>query len=246
MKIIYSIVAPAHNEAPNFPVLIASMDRVMASFQSPYEIIIVNDNSRDSSKDVLENLKKEFPSLAPIHRNSNPGVGNAIRAGLAQAQGEIIITLDSDLSHDPNEIPRLLEGLKTHDMVCGSRYMQGGKADMDLSRIVISGMFNLVFRGLLGLPVRDFTSGFRVYKRSIIETIQLKGEQFGIYIEIPIKANFAGFRITERAITYNKRAHGKTKLSYFKQGPEYLKVAIEALTIKFSNKSLPNALSRQS
>ena len=117
-------------------------------------------------------------------------------------------------------------------MVCGSRYTKGGKANMSSGRVLISGLFNFIFRRLLGIPVRDFTSGFRVYKSGIIRKISLKSKNFGIFIEIPIKAHLAGFKLTEIPITYNKRSHGKSNLNYFKQGPEYLKVALEALKIK--------------
>ena len=235
MSILYSTVTPARNESKNLPRLVASLNAVLGSLQAPYEMIIVNDNSTDDSKAVLEGLRSRFPFLKPIHRASKPGVGNAIREGLENAKGRTIITLDGDLSHDPAEIPLLLEGLDRCDMVCGSRYMSGGKADMGLSRIVISGAFNIIFRKLIGIPVKDFTSGFRVYKRTVIDTITLKGSQFGVYIEIPIKAHLAGFKLTEAPITYHKRKFGTTQLSYLKQGPEYLKVALEALSIKLNS-----------
>jgi dolichol-phosphate mannosyltransferase len=229
----YSVVTPARNEALNLPELVERLDNVLQKLGKAYEIIIVNDNSTDDSTRVLENLKLRFSSLNPLHRTENPGVGMAIRSGLKKAQGQVIITLDGDLSHAPEEIPRLLEGLKNYDMVCGSRYMSGGKADMHISRVIISGVFNIIFRGILGIPVKDFTSGFRTYKRTVVDSITLTGSQFGVYIEIPIKAYLAGFKLTEQPITYHKRKYGTTHLSYLKQGPEYLKVAFEALALKF-------------
>lgn len=232
MKPFYSVVTPARNESPNLPILVKGVDEILKTLGAAYEIIVVNDNSRDDSAQVLEDLTKSFPALRPIHRLSNPGVGSTIREGLSNAQGEVIITLDSDLSHNPQEIPSLLKELDHYDMVCGSRYMEGGRADMNLSRTIISGTFNVIFRRILGVPVKDFTSGFRVYKRTVIDTIELKGKQFGVYIEIPLKSHLAGFKLTERPITYHKRQFGTTQLSYLKQGPEYLKVALEALLIK--------------
>ena len=235
MPITYSVVTPARNEAQNLPQLVEALDAALRPLGAPYEIIIVNDNSTDDSKAVLEGLRSRSTALRPIHRASYPGVGNAIREGLNNAQGQTIITLDADLSHDPGEIPSLLEGLKDHDMVCGSRYMSGGKAHMGISRVIISGASNMLFRTVLGLPVKDFTSGFRVYKRAVIDTIALKGSQFGVYIEIPIKAHLAGFKLTERPITYHKRKFGTTHLNYIKQVPEYLNVALEGLKIKLKD-----------
>ena len=235
MSVTYSSVTPARNEAQNLPQLVENLDAALRSLGSPYEIVIVNDNSTDDSKAVLESLRSRFPALRPVHRSSDPGVGNAIREGLRKAQGQVIITFDGDLSHDPAEIPSLLKGLKGYDMVCGSRYMSGGKAHMNLSRVLISGMSNMVFRTALGLPIKDFTSGFRVYKRTVIDTIKLKGSQFGVYIEIPIKAHLAGFKLTEMPITYHQRKFGTTHLNYMKQVPEYLKVALEAIPLRFTS-----------
>jgi glycosyltransferase involved in cell wall biosynthesis len=235
MSLIYSSVTPAKNEAKNLPELIERLDAVFKKLGEPYEIIVVNDNSTDDSKAVLESLRLRFPALKPIHRPAYPGVGNAIKEGLSAAKGNIIVTLDGDLSHDPAEIPALLKGLDTHDFVCGSRYIAGGKADMNFSRIILSGTFNFIFRTLIGLPVKDFSSGFRVYKRTVIEAIRLNGSQFGVYIEIPIKAHLAGFKLTERPITYHQRKFGTTQLNYLKQGPEYIKVALDALGLKLKD-----------
>jgi len=232
-KLRYSVVIPAHNEEGNLEPLLNRLHEVLSRTKSPFEIIIVNDNSKDNSYALLKRLKMVYSELVLINRTSDPGVGNAIRAGLKSAKGQIIITLDGDLSHDPQEIPKLLKMLGTYDMVCGSRYIQGGSADMQASRKMVSGLFNLIFRFLIGIPVRDFTSGFRVYKRQIIDTINLRNPKFGIYIEIPFKAHLAGFKLTEIPITYHKRGKGASNLNYFIQGPEYLRVAGEALKIKF-------------
>jgi ubiquinone/menaquinone biosynthesis C-methylase UbiE len=165
-------------------------------------------------------------------------VGLSIRKGLDKSTGDVIVTLDGDLSHNPSEIPNLIDALNDCDMVCGSRYTQGGKADMSLGRLVVSSLFNIVFRNLLGLPVKDFTSGFRAYKRSIIESIKFTSNGFGIYIEVPIKTFLAGFTIKEIPIRYRTRFRGKSNLNYLKQGPEYNKVIINALKLRI----FPNVL----
>ncbi len=230
--VVYSAVVPARNESKNIPILVERLHQVLIGLGKSFEIIIVNDNSKDDSKVVLESLKARYAALKPIHRIINPGAGNTIREGLAAARGEIIITLDGDLSHDPAEIPSLLEGLSRADMVCGSRYTQGGAADLSISRRILSGIFNWFFRTLIGLPVNDFTSGFRVYKRKVIDTVRLQRQQFGIFVEVPIKAYLAGFKLIELPITYHKRIYGTTNLNYVKQAPEYLGVVFDALLIR--------------
>ncbi len=225
----YSVVSPAHNESGNIVNLVRGVYKVMKGTNEKFEIIIVNDNSTDNTKEVLERLKTKIPQLKPVHRTKNKGVGNAIRDGLKNAKGWFIITLDGDLSHNPKEIPRFIKAIKNYDVVCGSRYVKAGKAEMEFSRTVISKTFNTLFRFLLGLPVKDFTSGFRIYKRKVIESIKLTSHGFGIYIEIPIKAYQNGFKFGEIPIHYYPREKGKSQLSYVKQGPEYLKVIIKSI-----------------
>jgi len=233
---MYSLVIPAHNESKNLSKLLKTAIVVFKKLGKKFEIIVVNDNSTDNSWNVLQDLKKEIRQLRVINRTTKPGVGYAIREGLYNAKGDIIITMDGDLSHDPKEIPNFLKLLNSYDMVCGSRYIQGGKASMAKSRILISGLFNIIFRSLIGVPVRDFTSGFRVYRSEVIKKIKLISKTFGIYIEIPIKAHLAGFKLTEIPIIYHKREFGKSNLNYFNQGPEYLKVVFSALKYKITKK----------
>ncbi len=234
-EVDYSVVVPAHNEAKNLPKLLEKAVAVLKNL-GKFEIIVVNDNSTDNSWNVLQNLKHEIKQLQVINRTSKPGVGYTIKEGLYKARGSVIITMDGDLSHDPKEIPNFLKLLNTYDMVCGSRYIKGGRANMTKSRILISSLFNIIFRSLIGVPVRDFTSGYRVYKAEIIKKIKLVSKKFGIFIEIPIKAHLAGFKLTEIPITYHKREFGKSNLNYFRQGPEYLKVALSALKYKILKK----------
>ncbi|MBI2101428.1 glycosyltransferase [Candidatus Woesearchaeota archaeon] len=229
----YSIVIPAHNESENLVRLLKSACSALQKTNEKFEIIAVNDNSTDDSLEMLKSLKRQIKEVVIVNRTKNPGVGYAIREGLGNAKGDVIITMDGDLSHDPSEIPKFLGLLNGYDMVCGSRYIKGGKADMALGRVVISGLFNFVFRVLIGLPIRDFTSGYRAYKREVVKKIRLKSKTFGIYIEIPIKAHLAGFRLAEIPISYHKREFGKSNLNYFRQGPEYFKVIFEALRMKF-------------
>jgi len=229
----YSVVVPAYNEGENLKTLVPNLVKALKPFKKEFEIIIVNDNSKDNSFEVLTQLQKKYRQLKPIHRTKNEGVGIVIRQGLAAAKGNVIITLDGDNSHDPAQIPEFLNALKIYDMVCGSRYVEGGSAKLGIMRKAISGVFNLIFRNVIGLQIRDFTSGYRAYKRQIIDTIHLTGTGFGTYIEIPIKATLAGFKLGEVPIHYERRRHGESNLNYRKHGPEYVKIAVKAVIQKF-------------
>ena len=228
----YSVVVPAHNEAKNLERLVVGLRRELKKTKKPFEIIVVNDNSTDNTVEVLKKLKKRVKQLRAIHRTKDKGVGNTIRQGLNKVKGNFIITLDGDLSHNPKELPRFLKAIKKCDMVCGSRYTKYGKADMNLSRLLISGLFNSIFRKIFGLPVKDFTSGYRIYKREVIDNTKYKSSGFGIYIEIPLKAHLLGYKLKEVPITYKRRSTGKSKLSYLKQGPDYLRVVFDIIKQK--------------
>jgi glycosyltransferase involved in cell wall biosynthesis len=237
-KIYYSAVVPCHNESGNLDRLVSGLANQLSKEKKPFEIIIVIDNSSDNSREILDKLKSKYKELRYLNRTSNPGVGNAKREGFAAARGEFIITMDGDLSHDPAELPKFLALKDRYDIICGSRYISKGRANMPFTRKLISGGFNLLFRTLIGIKVKDFTSGYRLIRREVFEKVKLESKGFGIYIEIPLKAHIYGYRLVEVPITYHKRAYGKSNLSYLKQGPEYLKVGIKAfwlrLTLPFS------------
>jgi len=227
----YSAIVPVLNEAGNLRIFVEKLDSVLKNLGKPYEILIINDQGQDNSVAVLESLRIEFPYLRPVYRNTDPGSGFALREGFRQAKGEIIITLDGDLSHDPAEIPYLLQGLDESDMVCGSRYVKGGSAELEWHRQLVSKVFNWSLRQLIGIRIKDITSNFRVFRREVIEKIFLTQGQFGIFIEIPLKTHLAGFRITERPIHYHQREHGSSHSNY-KQWQEYFKALNEAIKIR--------------
>ena len=224
-----SIIVPMKNEAKNCEPLAKAISETAKRNRWPIEAILVNDASTDNTKEVLEKLAKKYRFIKPIHRKPPSGPGRALRDGFMSAKGDVIVTMDGDLSHDPKEMPKLIAKLKDADIVCGSRSVEGGKAQMQKSRVIISGLYKFIFRTLIGIPVKDFTSGYRAYRKEAIDSLKLDAKMFGIYVEIPIKAHIKGFKFAEVPITYHKRIHGKTNLNYLKQGPEYTKYALAGL-----------------
>ncbi|MFH1788868.1 MAG: polyprenol monophosphomannose synthase [Candidatus Altiarchaeota archaeon] len=225
MKTDLSIIVPAHNEEENLAKLMAEIRNTLGD--DGYEVIIVNDNSTDGTKKVLEELAGKYPQLKPIHRTPPQGVGHTLRTGFAAASGDIIVTMDADLSHDPNDIPRLIEKLNEgYDIVLGSRYMEGGEIENTLSRKIISKSFS-VFTKILGLHVKDATTGFRAHKRLVLEALKLSSVGFEIHIEIPMKAGKKGYWVAEVPIIYHERYAGESKLNYAKEGPRYVKAAVK-------------------
>jgi dolichol-phosphate mannosyltransferase len=220
--------------------LVTETAGVLEELGRSFEILVVNDNSADDTEQVLGSLEAKVAELHPLHRRGNRGVGNALRAGFKAARGSILVTMDGDLSHDPREISKLLDALADVHIVCGSRYTRDGGADMSWSRVVVSRFFNEVVRWITGLKIADVTSGFRAIRREVIDSITLENGEFGIYIEIPLKAVGRGFIFTEVPINYRPRKAGMSKLSYLRQGPEYLKVLLRSFRPLLLSRATPH------
>lgn len=228
-----AVVVPAHNEEENIEKLVKEIDHVLRASEIDGEIIVVDDNSTDGTKITLTKLARETNiRLTPIHRRDGVcGVGLTLREGIKAAKNnDVIVTMDGDFSHDPKEIPKLIQGIKSGaDLVIGSRYMKGGRADMPRSRIIISGLYNVLSKLFLQTCVNDLTTGFRAMRQKAIEKVELKSEGFEIHPEIHLKIYKKDFKVIEVPIHYHRRGGGTSKLRYFKVGPGYLRVVFRQL-----------------
>lgn len=220
-----SIVIPAYNESENLPVLINRITKHVPKGLK-YEIIVVNDNSTDNTIEILKKLRKKYKVLKYIDKKGERGVGTTIALGIKNARGKFIITMDADLSHNPIYIPKFMKKIKYYDMVIGSRYIKGGKMKNTLFRKIVSNVFSIYSR-MLGLKVKDATSGYRIFRNNIFKNYKFRSKGFDIHIEIPMIAKKKGCRIGEIPIVYEKRFKGKTKLKYTKEGPRYVLTAIK-------------------
>lgn len=224
-----SIVIPAHNESKNLPILIGEIYKVLSSKNVDFEIIVVNDNSTDSTNEILGELRKRYANLRFLNRNGPRGVGYTLREGFELVRGQFVITMDADGSHDPRELPTLLKKLREgYDIVIGSRYIPGGRIDSSLGRKILSRGFSF-FCNLLGLHVHDSTSGYRGHRSEALKELNLESIGFEIHVEIPMKAQKKGYRITEVPIRYAKRRSGKGNLKYVREAPRYIKTALKFL-----------------
>jgi len=227
-----AVVVPAHNEEENIEKLVNDIDNVLRQLKIQNQIVIVDDNSNDNTATILKELSKKMTNLTPVYRYDGVcGVGLTLREGIKAAKNnDVIVTMDGDFSHDPKEIPKLIQGIKNGaDLVIGSRYMKGGRADMPRSRIIISGLYNVLSKLFLQTFVNDLTTGFRAMKQKAIEKVELKSEGFEIHPEIHLKIYKEGFKVIEVPIHYHRRGGGTSKLRYFKVGPGYLRVVFRQL-----------------
>lgn len=214
-----SIVIPTYNERKNIERLIAEIFRIFDKGGIDGSVIVVDDNSPDGTADSVEGLRGEFP-VTLIRRREKKGIGSAYITGFRKALGQgadIIMEMDADFSHDPEEIPNFVKEIENSDVVIGSRYIGGGRIEnWSFVRRIISKGANLVARILLGLDVEDVTAGYRAYRRETLEGIDLnsiKSNGYAFQAEMLFRAREGGFRIKETPITFRDRAHGKSKLS---------------------------------
>jgi dolichol-phosphate mannosyltransferase len=228
-----SIVIPAHNEEDNIKDVVTTMIKTMPA-EIDYEIVVVNDHSTDNTAAIVGGLKGQFPNLRMIENLLEPGFANAIRAGFAHMQGELVIPVMADLCDDLSTIRQMFEKmLSGYDVVCGSRYIKGG-ARIGGSRFkgALSCLAGRSIYSLLGIPTHDIANAFKMYRKTVIDNIDIRAKGFEISMEIPLKAYFGGFKIAEVPTVWKERTRGKSSFKIFKLLPDYLKLYFWAMRKK--------------
>jgi len=224
MKIIQ--VIPTYNEAGNLPALVSAL---FSQNLPDLNILIVDDNSPDGTGEVAERLSREHPGrLSALHRQRKEGLGRAYIQGFRTALdlgADVIGMMDADLSHPPACLPEMLAALEGADVVIGSRYIPGGSLDEDWPfwRKALSGFGNAYARTILGLPIRDATGGYRLWRRSAMEAIPFQDSRSNGYVfivELAYMAKLAGLTFAEVPIYFAERTYGDSKMS--------LRIQIEA------------------
>ena len=224
MKIIQ--VIPTYNEAENLPILVSAL---LSQGIEGLNLLIVDDNSPDGTGAVADQLASEYPDqISVLHRKGKEGLGKAYIQGFRQAldQGaEVVGMMDADLSHPPNRLPVMLDALANADVVIGSRYTPGGSVDKTwpLFRKFLSWFANTYARTILGLPIKDTTGGYRLWRREALEAIHFEETRSSGYVfivELAYMAKLAGLKFAEVPIYFAERSYGDSKMS--------LRIQIEA------------------
>lgn len=202
-----SIVVPLYNEAESLPELCSWIDRVMKSNSFTYELIFVNDGSKDNSWEVLTALKSQYANLKAISFSRNYGKSAALHEGFQKASGDVVITMDADLQDSPDEIPELYRMIteEGYDLVSGWKQ----KRFDPLSKTIPTKLYNAATRALSGVHLHDFNCGLKAYKKEVVKTIRLYGE---MHRYIPVQAKWNGFsKIGEKVVQHQARKYGVTK-----------------------------------
>jgi len=184
------------------------------------EVLVIDDSSPDGTGELADRLAAELDGVEVLHRGRKEGLGPAYLAGFGRVlagDAELIVEIDCDFSHDPADVPRLVEAAREADLVLGSRYVAGGRVEnWGLLRRLVSAGGSLYARVLLGVGVRDLTGGFKCFRREVLETIDLgavSSRGYAFQIEMTYRALRAGFRVVEVPIVFADRKHGGSKMS---------------------------------
>ena len=212
-----TVCLPTYNERENLEQMLRALGEVLPDGG---RVLVIDDASPDGTGQLADGLATELGYVDVLHRPHKDGLGPAYLAGFRQAlaaDADLILEMDCDFSHDPRDVPRLIAAAADADVVLGSRYAAGGSIpNWGLVRRAISRGGNLYAQGVLGLPYRDLTGGFKCYRRAVLETIDLDAISalgYAFQIETTYRALRAGFRVVEVPITFVDRESGDSKMS---------------------------------
>lgn len=210
------VIIPTLNEKENLKELIPQIFGLMPDIS----VLIVDDNSKDGTRELVGSLTERFKGLFILNRLSSFGYGRSSIDGFKWVLGkeyENLVTMDADFSHDPNSIPAMIEMLNLSDITVGSRYVRGGGVkNWNFFRKVLSKFANFYVRLILGLPVSDATSGFNSYRVSALKKInfdEIRSEGYAFLVELKYQLFRAGCRFSEHPIIFSERREGQSKMS---------------------------------
>jgi dolichol-phosphate mannosyltransferase len=210
-----TVVVPALNEGPNLAILLPELRRVIEEQGIRYEILVVTHGDDQETADAAARAG------AQVLVQTSKGYGGALIDGLRKASGDYILTLDADLSHRPEFVRDMWRARADAEVVIASRYVPGGSATMPRSRLYLSRVLNLAFSRGISVPVRDLSSGFRLYRREIADPDRVSCSDFDILEEILIKAICDGWRVQEIPFDYMPREHGSSSARVSRLGRAY-------------------------
>lgn len=211
------VIIPTYNERENLPRLIP-----LVLEQDPrIEVLIIDDGSPDGTGEVADRIAEDDARVHVIHREGKLGLGTAYIAGFRwglDRDYDVFFEMDADFSHDPGHLPQFLAAIRDFDVVLGSRYLQGRVTVVNwpMGRLLLSYFANVYARVVTGLPVTDATGGFRCFRRTVLEGIQLErvgSEGYAFQIEMSLRAWRQGFAVGEIPIVFADRDIGESKMS---------------------------------
>jgi dolichol-phosphate mannosyltransferase len=225
-----TVVIPTLNEGPNLEQLLPALAATLREMGITWEILIVDGNSPDNTREITAR------SGATYVLEEKPGYGNAILRGIAEARGAYVLTMDADQSH-PADVVKTLWGVhEKADITIASRYVPGGEADQPFGRLMLSRILNGFFRIGLDIPVKDMSSGFRLYRKTIFRRLDLEFTNFVLVVDILLRTQGMGFTVQEVPFHYRPRGSGSSKAKIINFGKDYLRLFHKVWKIRNSVK----------
>ena len=224
-----SVVVPLFNEEESLPPLVDRLLHQLRPLGMAFELVLVDDGSRDSTALVLRELSARVPELVAVLLRRNYGQTAAMAAGFDASRGEVIVTLDGDLQNDPADIPLLLQKLEEgYDLVSGWRYQ---RQDAAMSRLLPSLLANRLIGGVTGVKLHDYGCSLKAYRREVVDDLNLYGE---LHRFLPALASIEGARITEVKVAHHARRYGQSKYGIDRT----FRVLMDLLTVWFMKRFL--------
>jgi dolichol-phosphate mannosyltransferase len=238
------LILPTYNEAENVERIVRAVLPVLARSRSEgHHLLVVDDNSPDGTGAIADRLAAEIPEVSVLHRAEATGLGPAYLAGFdhaLKAGAGLVLEMDADFSHDPNDVERLIAAVADGaDLALGSRYVPGGGvSDWGRGRRIVSRGGCFYARRVLSLHIRDLTGGFKCFRREVLEAIDLptvRSKGYAFQVELTLRTVRAGFKVVEIPIVFRERRLGQSKMTS--------KIALEAFVLlpqlRFGRRPLP-------
>lgn len=226
---LISIIVPLYNEADSLKPLAKMTEEALNEFaEKQWEVIFVDDGSTDASFEIIKQLHNENPRFKCIKFRKNSGKSAALAAGFAEVQGRYVGTMDADLQDDPREFKNMYEKMKEgYDLVSGWKKIRHDP----ISKTIPSKFFNFVTSITSGIKLHDFNCGIKLYKREVVDSLQVYGE---MHRYLPALAYWQGFKVTEIPVEHHKRQFGKTKFGFSR----FIRGFLDLLTVVFTTRYL--------
>jgi dolichol-phosphate mannosyltransferase len=215
-----TVLIPALNEAENLPSLLGDVDRVLREMPVDFEVVVVGGRSGDDTRPMVEKSGARFVE------QTGRGYGQALYEGFAAANGEYVLTMDADHSHEPSFIRTLWDHRGESKLVIASRYVALGSAETGVFRSLLSRLLNGLYRRFLRIPFRDLSSGFRIYPRAGLRKMDPRGRDFDILPEVLVLWYSAGHTILEVPFHYRPRRKGRSRVRLLRCGWSYLRTLL--------------------
>ena len=221
---LFSVVIPARDEEASLPPTLRALHAEFTRAGIPHELIVVDDGSKDSTWSVLQSLRAEIPTLAPVQNPGPHGFGRAIVYGLNHLRGDAVVIMMADASDSPADAVRYWQLLNEgYECAFGSRFIRGGRVlDYPRIKLLVNRLANLFIRVLFRHGLNDTTNAFKAYRRHVIEGCRpLIAPHFNLTVELPLKAIVRGYSWALTPISWENRKHGVAKLKIKEMGSRY-------------------------